>query len=318
MHTKLILCGWLLIIPAISIAQNQYISHSPSGNYISFTYDNDFFNATDRYYTQGIRLELGLPFVKKSPVSKFLLSFKKEAFQQYALALAQDCFTPHGISRDTLQTQDRPYAGLLYLSHSLISTQPQKNQQLITRLNMGVIGPCAQCKEMQVGIHTLLDNIQPRGWKFQLKKDIILNYFLQYKKGFLLKKRLEILGYSNANIGTLYNDISVGSHLRMGFFKPYFEQAREVNNKKFHIHLLLNGNLKAVAYDATLQGGMFNANDIHTFSFSQINPIIASGAVGIIINYHKVNVEFTRVFTSPDYKGGLSHGWGHIKIDVGI
>lgn len=308
----------MFIIPVIILAQSQDISPSQSDNYFSFTYDNDFFNATDRYYTQGIRLEAGLPFVKKSPISRLLFSFRNEDFQQYAIALAQDCFTPHGISRDTLQTRDRPYAGLLYLSHSLISTQLQKKQQFVTQLNIGVIGPCAQCKEMQVGIHTLLDNIQPRGWKFQLANDIILNYFLLYKKGFLLRKRLELLGYSSANVGTLYNDVSVGSHLRIGFFKPYFEQQKEVNNKNFYIHFLLNGSLKAVAYNATLQGGLFNPNDIHTFSFSQINQIIASGAVGIIISYHKVNVEFTRLFTSPDYKGGLSHGWGHVKINFGI
>lgn len=315
MKVKFLVCAWLCLAN-VSVLAQPADSVFQQNNYFRFTYDNDFFNATDRYYTQGIRLELGLPFVQKSPVSKLLLPLKKEAFRQFSIALAQDCFTPPGILRDTIQTGERPFSGVLYLSHTLISTQPQKRQQFITRLDIGIIGSCAQCKEMQIGIHRLLDNIQPRGWEFQLANDIVLNYNLQFEKGLFLRKRLELLGYSHARFGALYDDLAVGSLLRFGFFKPYFEHQKQVNGSKFRIHGFINGNIKLVVYNATLQGGIFNPNDIYTLTADQINRIVASGAIGIILSSQKVSLEFTRFFLSPDYKGGLSHGWGRVNIGV--
>lgn len=303
-----------------------FISHLAKGqtpdtlyrqrSYFSFTYDNDFFNATDRYYTQGIRLELGHSFVKKSPVSNALLSFKNKAFQQYGVAIEQDCFTPPSISRDTIQTGERPFSGLLYLSHFQNSTQSAKHQKIITQFDIGIIGPCAQCKEMQMGIHRWLANITPRGWQFQLANDLILNYDFQFEKGLWLRKHLELLGYTNIRIGTLYDDLAIGAAARIGFFKPYFKPHKQVNGNKFYIHGVVSGNIKSVGYDATLQGGLFTRNNIYSLPASQIERIIASGAVGIIITYQKVNIEFTRMFISPDYKNGLSHGWGHIKIGL--
>ena len=284
--------------------------------YFSFTYGNDFFNATDRYYTQGIRLELALSFMKKSPVSKLLIPLQKAAFRQYAIALEQDCFTPPGISRDTIQTRERPYAGLLYLSHSLSSIQLQKSQKLFTQLTIGVIGPCAKCKEMQEGIHRWLDNIPPRGWKFQVANDVILNYEVQFEKGIWWKKHLELVGYTGARIGTLYDDATIGAFLRFGFFKPYFGNQIEVKQSKFQVHGFLNGNIKAVVYNATLQGGLFNPNDIYILSANRMRRVVAAGSAGIVFSYNKVNLEFTRLFLSPDFKGGLSHGWGHINMRV--
>lgn len=314
MKTIFLLSIFLCFTSFYVAAQNKDTLQQPG--YFSFTYDNDFFNATDRYYTQGIRLELALPFVKKSPVSRLLIPLQKGGFGQYAVALEQDCFTPPGISRDTIQTRERPYAGLLYLSHSLNSIQPQKHQKLFTQLTIGVIGPCAKCKEMQEGIHRWLDNIAPRGWKFQVANDVVLNYDAQFEKGIWWKKRLELVGYAAARAGTLYDDAAIGSLLRFGFFKPYFSNQIEGKQSKFQVHGFINGNVKLVAYNATLQGGLFNPNDIYILPANRIKRVVAAGSVGIIFSYNKVNLEFTRLFLSPDFKGGLSHGWGHINIRV--
>lgn len=317
MKITFLLYGWLCLANVSVLAQNAdtVFQQRP---YFNFTYDNDFFNATDRYYTQGIRLELGHSFVQKSPIAKLLLPLKKEAFRQFSIALAQDCFTPPGILRDTIQIGERPFSGVFYLSHTSISTDVQKSQQLFTQFDIGIIGSCAQCKEMQMGIHRLLDNIQPRGWQFQLANDIVLNYSLQFEKGILARKRLEWLGYSNVRIGTLYDDVMIGSLLRFGFFKPHFRNESQVNESKLRVHGFVNGNIKLVGYNATLQGGIFNPNDIHTLTANQINRMVASGAIGMILSYQKVSLEFTRFFLSPDYKGGLSHGWGRVNIRVDL
>lgn len=291
-------------------------SLSPVTSYVSFTYDNDFFNATDRYYTAGLRLELSAPFVQKSPLSKLLIPLQQSPSRQYIIALQQDCFTPPGIRRDTIQKGERPFGAVAFLSHSLITLQPQQHKKLLTQFDIGIIGPCAKCKEEQEFLHRLLDNLAPLGWQFQLSTDIIINYNLQVEKGLWLKKGIEIVGYTGLRAGTLYDDVSAGMLVRMGRMKPYFKNDQQVNGKKFQLYGFVNGKVKAVVYNATLQGGLFNKNDIYTLKANEITRAVWVGSVGIVLVYNKLDIEYTRVFITPESKGGLHHGWGHVNIKV--
>src|SRR4051812_30786752 len=90
-------------IPVDSAATNL----SPE-SYFKFNYDNDFFSATDRYYTQGIRVELSMPMFKYNPFSKVLLRLKN-AKNYYGIAIEHDGFTPKSIRHDTVFVGERPY-----------------------------------------------------------------------------------------------------------------------------------------------------------------------------------------------------------------
>lgn len=59
-------------------AINNLLAHKNinSDRYLRLSYDNDFFSATDEYYTQGIDVELVLPQLKKFPASWLLVNPK--------------------------------------------------------------------------------------------------------------------------------------------------------------------------------------------------------------------------------------------------
>ena len=118
-------------------------------NYIRLQYDNDFFSATDRYYTQGIQLAVIHPVIRFSPFSFALIRLNKNALNYYGLQFEQDCFTPRNIRYDTLNYTERPYAATFFVSHTLSSLNPGKKTALHTRLDLGVIGPCARCEDEQ-------------------------------------------------------------------------------------------------------------------------------------------------------------------------
>lgn len=141
-----------------------------------FQYDNDFFHATDRYYTQGIKLELAAPFMHRSPVCHLLVDLGEGTMKRQVFFAQQDCFTPSSIRRDTILRTDRPFAAVLYIGQRSISNDTERKRTLTTAISLGVIGPCAVCAEEQVGIHRALDNIAPLGWQFQVGSDVILNY----------------------------------------------------------------------------------------------------------------------------------------------
>src|ERR1700751_4223720 len=108
--------------------------------FLSTNYDNDFFTATDRYYTQGIKFELILPALRKLPLM-FLLPKLSHSTVQYGLNAVQDCFTPASIQRDIFIQGDRPYAATMYLGHFAVSNNEEKKQRLTSEIDLGIIGP---------------------------------------------------------------------------------------------------------------------------------------------------------------------------------
>ena len=192
-------------------------------SYFRFNYDNDFFSATDRYYTQGIYLELIMPFIRKSPLSKVLIPINKNVVNYYGINFEQDGFTPRSIRHDSIYFGERPYASVFFVSHFLISVDRAKKQRLSTSLDLGIIGPEAKGEEEQKGIHRALKNIQPLGWEYQIASDYVLNYNMKFEKGVLVKKHVECIGFIGSRLGTLYDDISVGTLLRAGRMQSFFK-----------------------------------------------------------------------------------------------
>ena len=288
-------------------------------NYIRLQYDNDFFSATDRYYTQGIQLAIVHPIIKYSPLSYSLIRLNKNALNYYGLNFTQDCFTPKSIRYDTLNYLERPFAAIFFVSHTLNSLNPEKKVALQTHLDFGAIGPCARCEDEQKAIHRSLLNIQPLGWENQIKTDYIINYRAKFEKGFFNKKHREIIGNVSAKLGTLYTDVAVGLNARMGFFNPYFSNLGmdkyAVHRKSnFQFYGILKGNVRAVAYNATLQGGLFNHESVYTISDNRITRIVVDGMAGIVFTYKRIGLEYSKFYLSHEFKEGLEHHWGRCVI----
>lgn len=288
-------------------------------NYISLRYDNDFFNATDMYYTQGVSLSLIHPIVRYSPLSYALIKFRSGNLNYYGLNIEQDCFTPRSIRYDTINYKERPYAAIFYVSHYLTSINSLKKELLRTQLDLGVIGPCAKCEEEQKAIHRALVNIQPLGWENQIKSDYIINYKLQFEKGIINKEHVELMWNSTARLGTVYTDLGIGLNARMGFFSPYFNNLglEKHNTKhKFKLYGVFKLNTKLVGYNATMQGGLFNKTSVLKVPDDQINRVAVDGLAGVIIAYKRVSLEYSKTFITPEFNGGLYHGWGQCLIRV--
>jgi hypothetical protein len=289
----------------------------PEG-YFKINYDNDVLSATDRYYTQGIRLELSAHFLRKALLSRAMIPVNKYARNYYGMAVEHDGFTPRSIRRDSIYTGERPYASVFFIAGFLISVDKEKQQRLTSELDLGVIGPLAKGAEMQKGIHYALNNIQPLGWQYQVDNDAVLNYTVNYEKGFLLTKYFDFTGMMEARAGTLYDDISVGATIRLGWMQPYFENLGlskyHTINRKFQCYLFIREKVKAVGYNATMQGGLFNKNSVYIIDKDDVNRVVGRADIGIVLAYKRVSVEYTKVHITPEFYNGLSHGWGHINI----
>lgn len=283
---------------------------------IRFNYDNDFFSATDQYYTQGVRLEYIAPAFEYSPI-RYVLLHPQNATSSYAgIAIERDGFTPSGIRIDHIPYGDRPYAGTMFLSQFSIVFNREKHTRIFSQIDLGIMGPIVGAKEEQTGIHKAIGNILPLGWEYQIANDVIVNYTVQVEKGLINKEHITLTGFAQGRIGTLYTDASLGTMLRVGWMNDYFSSlgiTKHASSRVFQCYGFAKGTEKAVAYNATMQGGMFSES-IYTLPVSAIERLVAQGSWGIVIAYKRLQLEYTKAYISPEYKNGRSHGWGHCNI----
>ena len=69
-----------------------------------------------------------------------------------------------------------------------------------------------------------------------------------------------------------------------------------------------------VAYDASLQGGLFNKSSPYVISADQLTRLTFQANVGLIVHYKKLFLEYTQSVLSREFNTGLSHRWGGVKI----
>jgi lipid A 3-O-deacylase len=292
-------------------------------NYLSLNYDNDFFCATDRYYTQGIKFNFIHPVIKYSPFTFLLLKFKKSNLNYYGLHIEQDVFTPRSIRYNGGQVYygERPFTAVFFVSHSLNSFVSNKRILLQTQLDIGIIGPDAKGEEEQKGIHRALDNIQPQGWQNQLSGDYIINYRLKFEKGIISKKHIELMVSALTRIGTLYTDLATGIHLRVGILSSYFknlglEKESLTRKNDFKAFAIFKINGKLVGYNATLQGGLTNSGNVYELPDNSISRFVADVSAGIVLAYKRVSLQYGKTYITPEFNGGLDHGWGNCAVTV--
>jgi lipid A 3-O-deacylase len=298
------------------------IAPAPLENYFRFTYDNDLFSQTDRYYTQGILIDLVHPVIKYSPFSYALIRLSKQARNYYGLHVEQDVFTPKSITYmgGAIYYGERPYTAVFFLSHSLTSLNPQKKILLKTQLDLGIIGPDAQGEQEQKAIHKATNNAQPEGWQNQLAEDYVINYRAAFEKGCITTRYFEMMTAVTGRLGTLYTDAGVGLNFRLGLFSPYFNnlglEKNPARKNRFKLYGFARLNAKAVGYNATLQGGLINTGSVYTLPASAINRVVAGLSSGIVIAYKRVSLEYSKTYITREFKTGLDHSWGRCAITV--
>ncbi len=92
-------------------------------------------------------------------------------------AFGQSIFTPEDTSATTLVRNDRPYAGWLYGGISMHAETKRQKRSLFTdtldtlELDFGIVGPYALGRQVQNGVHELINVAKSNGWGNQLDNE---------------------------------------------------------------------------------------------------------------------------------------------------
>jgi lipid A 3-O-deacylase len=307
----------LVLLAILSLNSHAQRDSATLEKNLSFRYDNDFFAATDRYYTQGVFLSCVHPVIARSPSSYLLARLKDpdKAFDR--ITLEQEVYTPRSIryNEGNIYYGERPFTAFFLLSHTKQTTQLAKKISLRSQLDLGFMGPSALGEQEQKGIHKALNNIEPLGWENQLSDDIIVNYRVSLSKVIVQSKFLQVMGDLTARAGSLFTDAGIGMRMRIGDAGVFpFYNSSPYKNKGVRIFFSPAVSARAVAYNATLQGGLFNRNNIYTLSSDELSRLIFQASASVAISYYKVCIGFSRSYISKEFANGLDHGWGSCMI----
>lgn len=286
--------------------------HSMAGaSSFRFHYDNDYFTSSDANYTQGYSFELVLKDLKKNPLNKILLHCPK-TIQKHGLSLDHIGFTPNNIASAEIQSRDRPFASAIMLKSFRISIDTVQKLQLVSASRLGIIGPAAFGKEMQVGIHEATGNTIPQGWRNQIKNDAIVSYQVTVQKEiFTFSNYLSFQTEGTLDVGTLSTKATAGLVLIAGIFNNPFSGTQK---RKFQIYVYSQPNVSFIAYDATLQGGLFNPKSPYTVASSDIERVVGQHNFGLIVQTGTLYFEYTSTDITKEFSYGSAARWGGIKV----
>jgi hypothetical protein len=280
-------------------------------------YENDLitYANTDRYFTNGIAFDLQAAWIAKSLLKKLMIPYMHTSFVTYNISFVQDIYTPTDTRVAPSLYHDRPYASLLYFGFRQTVVDPLRELKISSQIKAGYIGPYSLGSSLQTVIHkTFPSNDKPVGWETQINSDIILDYYMQVQKALVNRENLTLLAGMAAEAGTLYDYAAAGFQLQAGRAEPVFGLIENEPWPELEYYLFAKTDVRFVAYNALLQGGMVNHNNVFTLNGNEIQRVVGSAEAGIHFRYKSIGVELAQHYLSPEYKGGLWHKWGRISL----
>ena len=247
-----------------------------SAQTVTLRYANDYFAATDYYFTQGTYLGLD--------------------GERWGVFVGQEGFTPTDLSDPNIRPLDRPYAGTFY-----VGARARRGAFTYDAL-LGVIGPAALGEEQQSGIHRAIDDEIPQGWRHQIRNGLLLDVGVGFRQNLLHRRHFATDVEAEGRVGTFKTRLSAGAEVRAGW--PWlvgFATARTA----VPLHdASLQGALLSRARPHAFDFGEVR----RLVGRAQLGFRVRLGG-RFVFNY-------ARTFATREFDGARRHGWGEVGITL--
>ncbi|MHC1776218.1 MAG: lipid A deacylase LpxR family protein [Lentimicrobium sp.] len=288
-------------------------------------FDNDMFSNTDRYYTNGVVLGYTAPALTSWQVNRLMIRHNHNSVVHSSISLHHGMFTPLTTKEAPTLANDRPYASALFIRYSQVSEDEQAEIRLSSAIDAGVIGEVALGQMLQRSVHAgIPSNDEPLGWETQIKNDLVLNYSADIQKQLVKSRHNEVYAEGSAMLGTLYTRATMGVNAVIGVYRPGLTPLPadysqiSANSSPWQYGARGGLELRMVVYDATLQGGMFNKNNVYALKPDEIERLVAAIHFGLFVSYQKFGLSVSQYYLSPEFEEGGQHFWGQIGLQFGL
>lgn len=288
-------------------------------NEFGFRSDNDAYLAygQDRYYTNG----LFISFRRAIDQTKLKEKLNKKIWE---IEAGHKMYNAQSGNITNIIYVDRPFAAYAYVGGSLNYLYDSENSLKIS-VQAGTIGPNAKGKEAQELLHRIVGFYEIKGWEWQVNNEIALNTTVNYKH-FLHRSGSGITDFtidSYANIGNTFSGVGAGLLFRAGDLKQLFNSAitesavsnrstsKDLNEREFFFYA--KPMLHYIAYDATIQGGLFNDDKGPVVYDSK--PLVFSQQAGVIYSKNRWTADFSVIFKTKEVQSvAKPHQYGSAAL----
>jgi len=174
---------WMSIVPIIVALSTFSISvgAKPSqGEFAgNFTFENDLFFNTDRYYTDGVQFEVKRRWTDPAEDPGALLTSackylgcEGQTPDVSHYKIGQLMYTPQRLWIREPQPADRPWAGMLYYAQDASFLNHDGSVLTTISGQIGITGPYSYAAQTQKWIHRTFSGTTPRGWSNQIGGEI--------------------------------------------------------------------------------------------------------------------------------------------------
>ncbi len=301
----------VVFVSTLTFGQNK---HSKMFGFVS---DNDVYISTtqDQYFTNGLTLQYR--YIAKTGA-------KNLAKKIYTIELGQYIYTPFRAYVPIFKNQDRPFAGYLFANFSVNKFYNNESLFKIT-YQLGILGPQSQAEYLQKWYHRTFGLPPIAGWQYQIQNQLGANINAFYLKNiaYTNNKQLDFNAFAQTKVGTIFDEASLGFISRIGFktLNPIFNtilfnsniSVQKTNTGIKEFYFFVKPQLTYVAYNATIQGSLFNNNSPLTFNSKSIK---ASLQLGLKWSTNRFNFGYALSYITKavDNNRVTAHKYGTISM----
>ena len=307
----------LALLAAPALAQPVRLPPPDPQGTLTFTTENDLFGGgTDRYYSNGALLTWRSPSAELPRPLAWLDHQLAWLFGpgelRWGASLGQSIYTPEDKRRNIPDPRDRPYAGHLYGSVSLVRSTA--TTQTLLELQAGVVGPSALGEQVQNNYHRLINVKRLNGWDYQLRDEPALNATLERRwrvgLGRIGALETELIPSLTAAAGTVAIHAGGGGLLRIGqgleadwgparirpalagssFFQP---------RQDFGWYAFVGVQARAVGRDIFLDGNSFRNGGPSV----PRRWLVGEAQAGAAVYWRGTRISYTQVVRSEEFYG---------------
>ncbi len=245
-RTRVQLAAALMCWPAVACAwpndAQSIIERGRESTTLDIDNDSIPFRNNDGLYTSGIR------------ITRSYRLRETGGWCSLAWRFGQQLYTPKHVRTppELLGPLDRPYAGWLYGGASY-RVEADDGSERAWGLDFGCLGPCAGGAATQKFFHQLLNQPRPLGWGSQSSSQPgLVAHVGARAPSYRLAAGADLRPGWALRAGNIFTDLTLDATLRAGRLRAADGEAVAYG--------FFRAAVRAVAYDATLQGGLFSSD----------------------------------------------------------
>ena len=249
-------------------------------------------------------------------------------FDNIGFGMEQTMYTPPLLKTDDLQIGEHPYCG--YLSFNLLGENwiPLTEKTTFTlqhSLGFGCVGPSSHAEQSQKIIHKWLGCKEPKGWKWQISDEAIVQYQLYANLNYEIYKKnsfqVFIIPRAGTDFGGFKDMIAIGSDIKIGWnvkenvgSNMILSAPKSKKKSKYGFFLLTGVEGRCVFHDTSIDGGLFK-DSIHT---EKSELLVGEFHWGVGITIKNVEIDYFQFIRSNELESNLAKdpNYGRISLTV--